>query len=129
MFHHRARDFDPPSAIAHHLRGIQDELSRLGRGAGRRGADSAAAAGSHIADAVAPLLHGVGSGFRRGGRAAYYGATGLGDMSSRFGSRAVTRLSDHAQHRPLIMLAVAMGVGVLIGAACRRSAIYRPYHD
>lgn len=123
MFQHRARDFDPPvSAIAHHLRGIQDELSRLGKGAGRRGAHQ-------IADAMAPILNGVGSGFRRGGRAAYYGATGLGDMSSRFGSRAVTRLSDHAQHRPLIMLAVAMGVGILIGAACRQSALHRTYHN
>jgi ElaB/YqjD/DUF883 family membrane-anchored ribosome-binding protein len=127
MFQHRSRDFDPPvSAIADHLRGIQDQLGKLGRQAGRRGADSAAAAGSQIADALLPILSDIGGRFRRGQRAAFEGASGLTDMSSRVGSRAVAQLSGQAQQRPLLMLAVAIGVGILIGAASRSAALRRP---
>jgi hypothetical protein len=126
MFQHRSRDFDPRvSAIVDHLRGIQDQLGKIGRDAGRRGADSAAAAGNQIAEAIAPILNDIGARFRRGQRAAVEGASGLGDqavrMSSRVGGRAVERLTDQAQQRPLLLLAVAIGVGILIGAASRRA--------
>jgi ElaB/YqjD/DUF883 family membrane-anchored ribosome-binding protein len=127
MFQHRSRDFDPRvSAIVNHLRGIQDQLGKIGRDAGRRGADSAAAAGNQIAEAIAPILNDIGARFRRGQRAAFEGASGLGDMSSRVGSRAVARLTDQAQQRPLLILAVAIGVGILIGAASRRASLRRP---
>jgi ElaB/YqjD/DUF883 family membrane-anchored ribosome-binding protein len=36
------------------------------------------------------------------------------------GNTAVRRLSDEVEHRPLVMLAVAVGVGILIGIASRR---------
>ncbi len=125
MFQHRSRDFDPRvSAIVDHLRGIQDQLGKIGKDAGRRGAVGAASAGNQIAEAIAPVLDDISARFRRGQRAAVEGASGLGDqavrMSSRVGSRAVERLTDQAQQRPLMMLAVAIGVGVLIGAASRR---------
>ena len=127
MFQHRSRDFDPPvSAIAHHLRGIQEQLGELGKQAGRRGADTAASAGSHIAETLLPILSDIGGRFRRGQRAAFDGASSLSDMSGRVGSRAVAQLSGQAQQRPLLMLAVAIGVGILIGAAGRSAALRRP---
>jgi ElaB/YqjD/DUF883 family membrane-anchored ribosome-binding protein len=131
MFQHRSRDFDPRvSAIVNHLRGIQDQLGKIGRDAGRRGADGAAAAGNQIAEAISPILNDIGTRFRRGQRAAIEGASGLGDqaarMGSKVGSRAVERVTDQAQQRPLLMLAVAIGVGILIGAASRHAALRRP---
>lgn len=126
MFHHRSRDFEPPvTAIVDHLRGIQDQLGRIGRQAGRRGADGAAAAGGQIAETLAPFLSDIGARLRRGRRAAYEGASGLTDISSRVGSRAVAQLSGHTQQRPLLLLAVAIGVGILIGAAGRSAALRR----
>jgi ElaB/YqjD/DUF883 family membrane-anchored ribosome-binding protein len=131
MFQHRSSDFDPRvSAIVNHLRGIQDQLGKIGRDAGRRGADSAAEAGNQIVEAITPILNDIAARFRRGQRAAVEGASGLGDqavqLSSRVGSQAVARLTDQTQQRPLVMLAVAIGIGILIGAASRRVAVRRP---
>jgi ElaB/YqjD/DUF883 family membrane-anchored ribosome-binding protein len=131
MFQHRSRDFDPRvSAIVDHLRGIQDQLGKIGRDAGRRGADNAAAAGNQIAEAMTPILNDIAGRFRRGQRAAVEGASGLGDqavrVSSKVGNQAVAQLTDQAQQRPLVMLAVAIGIGILIGAAGRSVARRRP---
>ena len=45
-------------------------------------------------------------------------------MGGRVGNDALERIATQAKERPLLTLAVAIGIGVLIGAAGRRS-MYR----
>jgi ElaB/YqjD/DUF883 family membrane-anchored ribosome-binding protein len=127
MFQPRSRDFSDPrvTAIVDHLRAIQRELGEISQNSGRRASANIAAAGDQIADAVGPILSDIVNRFRRGQRAAVDGAANLGDEAVRIGSRlgndAVARLADQTKQRPFLTLAVAIGVGILIGAAGRRN--------
>jgi len=127
MFQPRSKDFLDPrvTAIVNHLRAIQDELAEMGRSAGRRGSASAAAAGNQIADALAPVLNDIVDRFWHGQRAAVDQAANLGNeavkVSARVGSDALARIAKQTKQQPLLTLAVAIGVGILIGAASRRT--------
>jgi ElaB/YqjD/DUF883 family membrane-anchored ribosome-binding protein len=97
MFHHRSTEFDPRvSAIAGHLRAIEKELVGIGRSAGRNASASASTAGNQIAETIWPILNDIVDRFGRGQRAA-------------------------VKTRPFAAFAVAIGVGILIGVAVRRS--------
>jgi ElaB/YqjD/DUF883 family membrane-anchored ribosome-binding protein len=126
MFQHRASEFDPRlSAIVDHLRAIEKELGAVGKSAGRRASSSVSAAGSQIADAIWPMLNELGDRFRRGQRVAVDEAASFGNEAVKLGSSmgrdALGQIADQARRRPLVMLAVAIGVGVLIGAVARRN--------
>ncbi len=125
MFAHRAAEFDPRvAAIAGHLRAIEKELGVLGKSAGRRASSSVSAAGNQIVEAIWPILNEIGDSLRRGQRVAVDEAASLGNEAlnrgARMGSDALAHVADQARRRPLITLAVAIGVGVLIGAVARR---------
>ena len=125
MFHYRSNQLDPRlAAIAGHLRAIEKDLGGLGRRAGQGAADRASAAGDQIADVLGPFLSDIGGRFRRGQRVAVDEAANLGNEAVRFGARvgndALERVADQAKQRPLFTLAVAIGIGVLIGFASRR---------
>ena len=126
MFAHRASDFDPRvAAIAGHLRAIESELGALGKSAGRRASSGVSAAGNQIVEAIWPILNEIGASFRRGQRVAVDEAASFGNEAvkrgARKGSDALGQIADQAKRRPLITLAVAVGVGVLIGAVVRRN--------
>jgi ElaB/YqjD/DUF883 family membrane-anchored ribosome-binding protein len=126
MFQRRTTEFDPRlSAIAGHLRAIETELGGLGKSAGRRASASATAAGSQIADVIGPILNEIGERFRRGQRVAVDEATSFGNeavrVGARVGSDALGRMADQAKSRPLVTIAVAIGVGILIGFVGRRN--------
>jgi ElaB/YqjD/DUF883 family membrane-anchored ribosome-binding protein len=125
MFQHHSTEFDPRlSAIAGHLRAIEKELGLIGRNAGRRASASASAAGNQISDAIGPILSEIADRFRRGQRLAADEATSFGNEAVKTGARvgndALQRIATEVEHRPLVTLAVAIGVGVLIGFVCRR---------
>jgi hypothetical protein len=125
MFHRRSTEFDPRvSDIVGHLRAIERDLSVMGRKAGRRTADRASAAGDQIADVLGPILNDIGSRFRRGQRVAIDEAADFGNeaikLGTKVGNDALERIADQAKRRPLVTLAVAIGIGVLIGFAGRR---------
>jgi hypothetical protein len=126
MFQHRASQFDPRvAAIAGHLRAIEKELGVLGKSAGRRASSGASAAGNQIVEAIWPILSEIGDSFRRGQRAAVDEAASFGNeavkRSAQMGGDALGQIADQAKRRPLVTLAVAIGVGVLIGAVARRN--------
>src|ERR1700734_2352924 len=126
MFQHRASQFDPRVAsIAGHLRAIEKELGVLGKSAGRRASSSASAAGNQILEAIWPILNEISDSFRRGQRVAVDEAASFGNEAvkrgAQMGSDALGQLADQAKRRPLVTLAVAIGVGVLIGAVARRN--------
>ncbi len=125
MFQNRSREFDPQvAAIAGHLRAIEKELSRVGQGAGRRTVARAATAGNQIADAIAPVLNELVERFGRGQRVAVDEAANFGNeavkIGTKIGSDALGQVATQAKKRPLVTLAVAVGVGLLIGMASRR---------
>jgi ElaB/YqjD/DUF883 family membrane-anchored ribosome-binding protein len=126
MFHHRSAEFDPRvSAIAGQLRAIEKELGEIGRSAGRNASESASTAGNQIAEAIWPILNDLVYRFGRGQRAAVDEAASLGNeavkISGRAGNDALGRIATQATTRPLAAFAVAIGVGILIGVAVRRS--------
>ena len=59
--------------------------------------------------------------FRKGGRAAGDQAGRLSnqalDLGAKYGSDALQRVASEAENRPLITIGVALGIGILIGAA------------
>lgn len=122
MFRHRSTAFATRiSAIEGHLRAIEKELGRFGRKAGRHDRVSAA---DQISEAIAPILSEIIERYRGVRRLA-------GEETARFGTEAVKigggistnalhRIATEVEHRPLITLAVAIGVGILIGIAGRR---------
>jgi hypothetical protein len=124
MFRHRAWKFDPRiSAIVGHLRAIEDELGGIGQSAGRRASAGAAAASNHIADAIGPILNDIVYRFRPNRRmtvdeAAGYASEAVGTGAT-FGNDALERITAQAKHRPLSTLAIAIGVGILIGVVSR----------
>ena len=125
MFHRRSREFDPRiSAIAGHLRAIEKELGGIGNSAGRRASASATAAVNQISDAIGQILKEIEDRFRTGQRLAVDEAASLGNEAVktgvRIGNDALERIATQARHRPLVTLAVAVGVGILIGIAGRR---------
>jgi hypothetical protein len=126
MFHLRSSEFDPRiSAIAGHLRAIEKELGGIGQSAGRRASARASAAGNHIADAIGPILNDIVDRFRRGQRVAVDEAASAGNEAVKIGATvgndALERIAAQAKHRPLVTLTIAIGVGVLIGMASRRT--------
>jgi ElaB/YqjD/DUF883 family membrane-anchored ribosome-binding protein len=125
MFQHRSSEFDPRvSAIVDHLRAIEKELSAIGKIAGRRASSGASATTNQILDAVGPILKDLTDRFGRGQRAALDRATSVGteavQAGARVGNDALDRLGEQAKQRPLFTMAVALGIGMLIGFATRR---------
>jgi ElaB/YqjD/DUF883 family membrane-anchored ribosome-binding protein len=122
MFHHRSSAFAPSiSAIEGRLRALENELERVGRKAGRHASANASAAGDHIGDAIASAVTEIVDRFRSGRQMAGDEAVRFGNEAAKFGAKvgndALERMASEVEHRPLVTLAVAIGVGILIGMA------------
>jgi hypothetical protein len=122
MFHHRKSAFDRNvSALEGRLHAIENEIEKLGRSAGRRASAGASAAGDQIGDAIAVAVNEIVQRFRSGRRVAGDEALRLGHDAAKFGAKvgndALERVASEVEHRPLVTLAVAIGVGILIGMA------------
>jgi hypothetical protein len=125
MFHHRSSVFAPRiSVIEGHLRALEKELEKVGRGAGRRTSAAASAAGDQLSDAITTILSEMVDRFRNGRRLAGDEAARLGNeafrVGTRIGNETLHRIATEVEHRPLATLAVAIGAGILIGFAGRR---------
>jgi ElaB/YqjD/DUF883 family membrane-anchored ribosome-binding protein len=127
MFHRRSSEFEPRiSAITDHLRGIRKELGAIGDSAGQSASGAAAAAVDQIVDTLRPVLQDIEDRFRAGQRRALDQAASLTNEALRTGSaagsRALDRISEQAEARPLTTIAVALGVGLLMGIAVSRAS-------
>ncbi len=122
MFSQRSSALDSRlSNIAGHLRAIQRELAELGDGAGQRAAAGATSVGTQLADLIGPIVNDIAERFRN------LSLDGAADVGSRalnsgrkIGSDAVSLIATETRHRPLFVILVAIGVGVLIGMAGHR---------
>jgi len=130
MFQYRTKDFAPSvSAIQKHLGAVEKELEKIGRMAGRQTSAAAASASDQIGDAISSILSDMVDRFREGGKLAGDQAGRFGnqalDLGAKYGSDALERVADQAEERPLLTVGVALGIGILIGAALLGSAAAR----
>ena len=93
------------------LRSLEQQLERVG---GRTSASTAEVA-ERAGAAIAPVLSSIADRFRGGTHS-------MSDEAAKLGNDALRRLSNEVEHRPLITLAVAVGVGILVGLASRSIA-------
>jgi ElaB/YqjD/DUF883 family membrane-anchored ribosome-binding protein len=102
------------------LHEFEARLARVTRGATRMRADAPRAV-EGVGEAIASALNDLADRIR--GRSRHLGTevSQFGDDALRFGNEAVRRLTREAEQRPLVTLAVAVGVGALIvGLLARR---------
>jgi ElaB/YqjD/DUF883 family membrane-anchored ribosome-binding protein len=97
--------------IERRLRSVEGRLER----AGNRASANATNAADHVGDAVASALSSVADRFRGDGKIMSDEAARLGNAAAKLGNDALRRLSKEVEHRPLVTLAVAVGVGFLVG--------------
>jgi ElaB/YqjD/DUF883 family membrane-anchored ribosome-binding protein len=122
MFHQRSSAFDRNiSALEGRLHAIETEIQKLGRKAGRQASVGMSAAGDQIGDAIAVAVNEIVGRFRSGRRMAEDEAVRFGRDAAKFGAKfgndALERVASEVEHRPLMTLAVAIGIGILIGMA------------
>jgi len=75
----------------------------------------------NLGDAIASALTGWADRFRQGANTVGDQSAALGRGAAKLGTVAVNRIADETGRRPLFALAVAVGVGILIGMAARNS--------
>jgi len=109
--------------IDQRLRALERQLERVGR----RSAVSAAQAAEGVGETVASALNGMAERLRGGANSMRDEAAKIGSEAAKLGNDALRRLSSEVEHRPLVTLAVAVGVGLLVGLASQRRAS-RPSH-
>jgi hypothetical protein len=116
--------------VERRMQHLEQRLERLGSAASRTAANGMAGAmqaTERVSDSLVSALSDLVDRFRGGARSVGGEATRLGQDAARFGheasklgGQALRRVSTEVERRPLMMLAVAIGVGVLIGWAGRR---------
>jgi ElaB/YqjD/DUF883 family membrane-anchored ribosome-binding protein len=122
VFHHRSSDFGPSvSAIQQHLGAVEKELEKIGRIAGRRTSVAAATVTEQIGDAISTILSDMKDRFRQGRQTAGDQAGRLSnqalDLGAKYSNDALRQITDEIGGRPLVTIGVALGIGILIGAA------------
>ena len=101
--------------IERRLRSLEQQLERVGD----RTSASTAEVVERVGAAVTPVLSSIADWFRGG-------AHSMSDEAAKLGNDALRRLSNEVEHRPLITIAVAVGVGILVGLASRSAAAGAP---
>jgi len=94
------------------LHDLEERLSRLSRNAARASMSAPHTVG-RISDAVAAALADVTHRFRGRARAAGEEAGHLSDDALNFSNDALRKLTREVEHRPLLALAIAAGIGAL----------------
>ena len=102
-----ARSSSPVFAEIEEL--LHDLESKLNETAGR-GSSAASAASSYVGDAVAEALADMSDRLRGGAHV-------VKDRAARAGTDALSKIEDEVERRPLAAVAIAAGIGFLLGAA------------
>jgi hypothetical protein len=88
-------------------------------------AQPGSAVAERIDDAITPVLNEIADRLRRGRQltsdeAAHFGTEAV-KIGGKLGNEALDRIATEVEHRPLATLALALGLGILIGIAATRS--------
>lgn len=101
------------AAIEELMRDLEKRLRRLSGAARSEASGASEEVGDFVSDALARIKERVRES------AAGVSET-VANEASRIGTDAFKKLTDEVEHRPLLMLAVAAGIGFLVGLANRR---------
>jgi hypothetical protein len=102
-------------------RRLQALEKRLHVAAGRASVNARDTAES-LGDTIASTLSGWADRFRQGASTAADQSAALGRDAARVGTATMNRVVDESGRHPLLALAVAVSVGVLIGITLRNSS-------
>ena len=108
--------------IEHRLASLEKQLQRVGNSTSASAAEVAECAGA----ALAPVLSRIADRFRGGAHSVSDEAANLGNEVADLSNDALRRLSNEVEHRPLLTLGVAVGVGILVGLTSRSVAAGPP---
>jgi ElaB/YqjD/DUF883 family membrane-anchored ribosome-binding protein len=86
---------------------------------GTRASSNARQTADGLTEAIASALFGWADRFRQGASSFGDQSTAFGKDAARYGSAALTRITEETEQRPLMAIVVALGVGILIGMAAR----------
>jgi hypothetical protein len=103
--------------IGRRLQALEKSLEKIGARASTNGRDTV----ENLGDAVASALSGWADRFRQGTSTVGDQSATLGKDAAKLGAVALNRITDQTGRRPLFALAIAVGVGILIGIAMRNS--------
>ncbi len=75
-----------------------------------------------LGNVIASALSNWAERFRQGASTVGDQSAALGKDAARLGTMAIDRIGEESRQRPLIAVAVALGVGILLGIALRKSS-------
>jgi ElaB/YqjD/DUF883 family membrane-anchored ribosome-binding protein len=110
-------------AISSEIGDVERRLQALQRGLeklGTRSSSNARNSADGLSEAVASALSSWADRFRQGASFLSDQSAAFGKDAARYGTAALNQISDETEQRPLIAVAVALGVGILIGMAMHR---------
>jgi ElaB/YqjD/DUF883 family membrane-anchored ribosome-binding protein len=99
--------------IERRLRILERSIEKLGARASSNARDTADGLGEAVASALSSWVE----RFRQSASSLGDESAALGKDAARYGTAALNKISNETEQRPLIAVAVALGVGILIGMA------------
>ena|SRR5215469_18756136 len=99
--------------IERRLQTLQNGLEKLRARSTANARDTA----DSLSDALSSALSGWSERFRQGASTLGDQSAALGKDAARYGAAALSQISKETEQRPLIAIAVALGIGILIGMA------------
>lgn len=101
------------AAIEELMSDLEKRLRRLSTTARREASGASSDVGDFVSEALSGIMERV--------RDSASGMTeSVADQATKFGNDAFKKLANEVEHRPLVMLGVAAGIGFLAGLANRR---------
>jgi ElaB/YqjD/DUF883 family membrane-anchored ribosome-binding protein len=101
------------AAIEELMGDLEKRLRRLSSNAQREASGASSEVGDFVSDAIERIMDRV--------RQSTSSATqSISDEATRLGADTFKRITDEVEHRPLVMLGIAAGIGFLAGLANRR---------
>lgn len=101
------------AAIEDLMGDLEKRLRRLSTGAQKEASGATSEVGDFVSETLDRIMQRV--------RDSASGLTGtVADEATRLGGDALKKVTDEVEHRPLMMLGIAAGLGFLVGIANRR---------
>jgi ElaB/YqjD/DUF883 family membrane-anchored ribosome-binding protein len=104
---------DEIAAIEDLMSDLETRLSKLNSKMKNEATDTA----SDVSTFVSQALSGITDRFKEGAQSM---SKSVADEATKAGADIMKKVADEVEHRPLITLAVAAGIGFLLGVANRR---------
>ena len=120
MFGHARASYADIADLSRRVQAMERELSRAASLAGRNISSGVSQTTDRVSDVLASALADVADRFRGGTRSVGDEMSRVGHEAARLGNDALRRISSEVEQRPLVVLAIAAGVGLLVGMSSRR---------